>query len=181
MKNEKRRLLQKRVCPHRAFLYISGRLWISCHHPRIDSSNPRQFALFGGFLLALTCAFSRQSNMPRSAPKPCSAPGCGVLVHDGSGRCAKHPRATWGKQPTATKRVTGRRLQQMRQELFRRSPLCAECERLGRVTLATQRDHIKPLAEGGTDDDDNVQALCGPCHEGKSLQERLRGQRRSRL
>lgn len=173
--------MQKGVCPHRAFLYISGKLWNSCHHPRIDRPNPRQFALLGGFLLAFMRAFRRRTDMPRSAPKPCTAPGCGVLVHDGSGRCAKHPRVAWGKQPTATKRVTGRRLQQLRQELFRRSPLCAECERLGRVSLATQRDHIKPLAEGGADDDDNVQGLCEPCHEEKSLQERLRAQRRARL
>lgn len=162
-------------------MYISGKLWNSCHHPRIDRPNPRQFTLFGGFLLAFTRSIRKRADMPRSAPKPCTAPGCGVLVHDGSGRCAKHPRQAWGKQVTATKRVTGRRLQQLRQELFRRSPLCAECERLGRVTLATQRDHIKPLAEGGTDDDTNVQGLCEPCHEEKSLQERLRAQRRARL
>lgn len=154
-------------------MYISGKLWISCHHPRINRPNPRQCKLFGGFLLV--------PPMARSAPKPCTAPGCGALVHDGSGRCPKHPRPAWGKQASATKRVTGRRLQQLRQELFRRSPLCAECERQGLVTLATQRDHIKPLAEGGADSEDNVQGLCEPCHEGKSLQERLRAQRRGRL
>lgn len=51
----------------------------------------------------------------------------------------------------------------MRDRLFTGSPLCVECERLGLVTLATQRDHIKPLAEGGTDDDSNVQGLCHAC------------------
>lgn len=68
----------------------------------------------------------------------------------------------------------------MRAELFAREPLCAECKRLGRVTLATQRDHIKPLAEGGVDDETNVQGLCEPCHEAKSLAEALRGRLRSR-
>lgn len=63
----------------------------------------------------------------------------------------------------------------MRASLFTSSPLCVECERMGRVTLATQRDHIKPLAEGGTDDDSNVQGLCSSCHEDKSLAEALRG------
>lgn len=67
----------------------------------------------------------------------------------------------------------------MRAALFTSNPLCVECERLGRVTLATQRDHIKPLAEGGTDDDSNVQGLCHDCHEGKSLAEALRGRRRA--
>jgi 5-methylcytosine-specific restriction protein A len=69
----------------------------------------------------------------------------------------------------------------MRAELFARAPLCAMCEAAGRVTLATQRDHIKPLAEGGADDQSNEQGLCVPCHEAKSLKERIRGQMRSRF
>ena len=68
----------------------------------------------------------------------------------------------------------------MRADLFQRNPLCVECQRLGRVTLATQRDHIKPLAEGGTDDADNEQGLCHECHEAKSKAESLRGRHRSR-
>jgi len=67
----------------------------------------------------------------------------------------------------------------MRADLFQRDPLCAECSRHGRVTLATQRDHIKPLAEGGADDETNEQGLCDDCHEEKSLAEALRGRRRS--
>lgn len=116
--------------------------------------------------------------MPVSAPKPCNAPGCGVLVRDGSSRCPKHPRAQWAKNVTATKRVTGRKLQTMRAALFTRSPLCVMCEEKGRTTLATQRDHIVPLAEGGADADDNVQALCAACHELKSKAESARGVRR---
>ena len=116
--------------------------------------------------------------MPLAPPKPCSQPGCGVLVHDGSSRCAKHPRPQWTKKPTATKRITGRKLQAMRADLFRRKPLCAECERNGRVTLATQRDHIVPLAEGGLDDHTNEQGLCESCHDTKSATEAARGRRR---
>lgn len=118
--------------------------------------------------------------MPSAAPKPCSHPGCGILVRDGSGRCAKHQRVDWAKKPDAPKRITGRALQKARIDLFSRAPLCAECRRKGRVTLATERDHIKPLAEGGTDTDDNVQGLCGPCHDAKSAAERLRGRARAR-
>lgn len=117
--------------------------------------------------------------MPVSAPRPCTHPGCGVLVRDGSGRCAKHPKPQWSKPATATKRITGRKLQAMRAELFARDPLCAECKRQGRVTLATQRDHIKALAEGGADDDGNVQGLCADCHEAKSKAEAARGVRRA--
>jgi 5-methylcytosine-specific restriction protein A len=65
----------------------------------------------------------------------------------------------------------------MRAELFARNPLCVECEKRGITRLATQRDHIKPLFEGGADDDSNTQGLCEECHEGKSLQESIRSRR----
>lgn len=117
--------------------------------------------------------------MPKSAPRPCNQPGCGVLVRDGGNRCPRHPKEVWVKPPDATKRITGRKLQRMRAALFTRDPLCAECRRHGRVTLATQRDHIKPLAEGGLDDESNEQGLCHACHEAKSLAEAARGRRRA--
>lgn len=114
--------------------------------------------------------------MPVAAPRPCTHPGCGALVRDGSGRCAKHPKPAWAvKKPTPTKRITGRRLQRMRAELFATDPLCAECQRQGRVTVATQRDHITPLCDGGADDAGNVQGLCEPCHATKSQAEARRG------
>lgn len=103
-----------------------------------------------------------------------------MLVRDGSGRCAKHPREQWLHKPTATKRITGRRLQAMRAALFAADPLCVECRNKGRVTLAAHRDHVIPLAEGGADDSSNEQGLCTECHDAKSLRERMRGAQRSR-
>lgn len=47
--------------------------------------------------------------------------------------------------------------------------LCQVCMRKGLVTLATQVDHIKPKAKGGTDDEANCQAICTPCHAAKTL------------
>lgn len=108
--------------------------------------------------------------MPSAAPKPCTQ--CGTLVRDGSARCAAH-KVVWLKRKP-TKRITGRRLQAMRADLFSRQPTCEECARHGRVRLATQRDHKVPLAEGGADDRSNEQALCDECHEAKSLAEALR-------
>lgn len=39
-------------------------------------------------------------------------------------------------------------------------------------------DHIINVAEGGTDDDDNLQVLCPICHEVKTRTEAIRGKRR---
>lgn len=43
---------------------------------------------------------------------------------------------------------------------------------------ATIADHIIPLAEGGTHDENNGQALCEPCHDAKTKQEIARGRAR---
>lgn len=44
--------------------------------------------------------------------------------------------------------------------------LCQMCKRPGYLV-----DHIKPLCEGGSDDDSNKQLLCAPCHDEKSARE----------
>jgi 5-methylcytosine-specific restriction protein A len=57
------------------------------------------------------------------------------------------------------------------QVLKRDSHLCQPCLRNGRVYPATQVDHIKPKAKGGTDDLANLEAICPPCHEAKTAAE----------
>ena len=55
-------------------------------------------------------------------------------------------------------------------------PLCAECERHGRVTPVYLVDHIRPH-EGNYDlfwDEANWQSMCNPCHEEKHKGERWR-------
>lgn len=110
--------------------------------------------------------------MPTAAPKPCVV--CQTLVTDGGQRCQAHARKVWSKYADAPKRVTGRRLQAQRHALFSREPLCRLCAQRGLATVATIRDHIVPLAEGGTDDDTNIQPICAACDEVKSAAERLR-------
>ena len=79
------------------------------------------------------------------------------------------------------RRLSGRALQQARLELFSREPLCRKCKANGRTSVATQRDHIIPLAEGGTEEDSNIQALCEPCHGEKTAEEAKRGAARARF
>ena len=117
--------------------------------------------------------------MPVASPKPCI--DCGALVSDGTTRCDLHKRPAWTKRDDAPKRRTGRWLQRERDRLFSYEPLCRECGRQGRVTLAVIRDHIVPLSEGGTDDDDNIQPLCQACSDVKTEAEKARGLARAGL
>ena len=40
---------------------------------------------------------------------------------------------------------------------------------------ADQVDHIIPVARGGTDDSDNLQAVCRSCHASKTASEAVHG------
>jgi 5-methylcytosine-specific restriction protein A len=48
------------------------------------------------------------------------------------------------------------------------------------VEVATVRDHVVPLAEGGLDAEVNTQALCQTCSDAKTQDEARRGMQRSR-
>lgn len=106
--------------------------------------------------------------------KPCTYPGCRELTN--TGRCEQHKRKAWtgGKE---TPRMTGRKLQKFREILFNEQPLCVECLKLDRVSVATIRDHIIPLAEGGEDIPENTQPLCQACSDAKTKEESKRGRR----
>lgn len=118
--------------------------------------------------------------MPVSAPKPCRHPGCGQLVRDGSGFCPDHQRARPGSfadksRGTRHQRGYGAAWDALRKVVMQRDAgLCQPCRGDERVTLATMVDHIKPRAEGGTDDLDNLQAICRECHSRKTDVEKNR-------
>lgn len=82
----------------------------------------------------------------------------------------KHNRKAWQRDPNKPdNRTRGRRGVELRQRRLAAEPLCRHCRAEGRVTQATVPDHIIPLARGGSDDDDNIQCLCGPCHAIKTV------------
>ena len=113
--------------------------------------------------------------------KYCSVPACRTLVPRGRGRCADHERPAWGTGASERLRVRGRTLQRLRADLFRRHPLCVLClaKQPQRVSAATIRDHVIPLAEGGSDEETNVQAICAQCHQQKTERESQRGKQRA--
>jgi 5-methylcytosine-specific restriction protein A len=89
------------------------------------------------------------------------------------------PRPAWTSthgQP----RIRGRKLQRLRQRLFDAHPLCVVCLAQGKYTIATIRDHIVNVAEGGADNETNTQAICESCHAQKTQTEAERGKARAR-
>lgn len=113
----------------------------------------------------------------KSAPKPCTHPSCGVLVHDGSRRCPKHAKqqrqATDAQRGTSSERGYSYAWQQAREGFLRKHPLCAKHEKRGEVVAATVVDHIKPH-RGDKDlfwDRTNWQPLCKRCHDIKTATE----------
>lgn len=65
-------------------------------------------------------------------------------------------------------RIRGRRGVLLRQQVKREEVLCKSCLAKGRIAAVEEVDHIIPLSKGGTNDRDNLQALCKECHEAKT-------------
>ena len=114
--------------------------------------------------------------MPSRAPKPCRTPSCGGLSRDGSGYCNNHQKQKCGwntpNRGTRHQRGYGSAWVKIRKRILKRDKgLCQPCMKLGLLSTANTVDHIIPKAEGGTDDANNLQAICDPCHNAKTRQE----------
>lgn len=59
--------------------------------------------------------------------------------------------------------------------LARDGGMCQACKREGRVTLASEVDHVKRLEDGGSNDDANLESICTPCHKAKTAAENRGG------
>ena len=61
-------------------------------------------------------------------------------------------------------RIRGRRGQVLRRQRLGNQPLCEDCWAKGKAIPANVPDHVKPLALGGEDVDENIRCLCNECH-----------------
>ena len=109
--------------------------------------------------------------MPMLPQRPCPVGGCPVL-----GPCAKHRRAPVPKpekrlyddrRGSSAQRGYGYAWQKRRAEYINKHPYCVRC---GKPT--TDVDHKMPRSRGGSDDDSNLQSLCGYCHKQKTAREK---------
>ena len=89
-------------------------------------------------------------------------------------------RKPWADRGSRHERGYGARWDRIRQEALKRDKhLCQPCQTKGRVTPAKEVDHIVPKSKGGTDDLDNLQSICVPCHRDKTDAEAAEAQGRT--
>jgi 5-methylcytosine-specific restriction protein A len=111
--------------------------------------------------------------MGKAAPRPCTHPGCGVLVHDG-GRCPRHValvrHETDQRRAQSGTRIYGSRWKRARAAFLRDRPLCTQCGQSGLLRPAIVVDHITPHGGDMTLfwEQDNWQSMCKPCHDRKT-------------
>lgn len=101
--------------------------------------------------------------MPR-AKTVCSEARCLKTAQD-RGKCRLHKRPAWqGSQRNINRPSSWRTTRTL--ALRRDGRLCVLCGQ-----AATEVDHIKPIALGGSWSLDNAQSLCGSCHLLKTMRE----------
>jgi len=80
---------------------------------------------------------------------------------------------SWRQGKNSTQRGYGYRWQKAREGYLAKHPLCVECEREGKVVVATDLDHIIPHRGDQVLfwRESNWMALCKPCHSKKTATE----------
>lgn len=126
--------------------------------------------------------------MPYAAPTPCRKPGCVTSciapycpAHEAYGdeQANAVRRRLDAKRGNSNSRGYGRRWREgTRERILRRDPVCkctnekcTACWGRGCRHGSRHVDHITSRIAGGSDDDDNLQGLCGPCHSYKTATE----------
>lgn len=103
----------------------------------------------------------------RHARRICGAPGCAQLEP-----CPVHPpRPAWRTSAGVSRQRRGYDAahEAMRRRVFDEEPCCALCGRQGQG--GDHLDHVRPKAQGGSDERANLRRVCDSCHRTKSSRE----------
>ncbi len=109
---------------------------------------------------------------------------CGKCMKVHAESCPK--RKAWDNAGTPHKKRSGRGgrpWRRKRQQIFERDNFLCQIHLVKGLRFSVDLhgdnggvcDHIKPLAEGGSDDGDNLQTICQSCDTEKTQAESLRG------
>ncbi len=102
------------------------------------------------------------------------------LQHDWTAPGKRKRRAWDHGGRTRQERGYGREWERLRKQVIERDKyLCQACLRATpqRVTQGREVDHKLAKANGGTDELDNLELLCGPCHRAKTARDNGRSVR----
>lgn len=122
----------------------------------------------------------------------CAYPGCHMPAPRGERYCDRHKEVgvkrdaamaekakkyrdarRRSKKGSTAQRGYGGRWQALRKRFISQHPYCEQCMKEGRLTPATDVDHIKPHRGCARllFDENNLQALCHECHSRKTAME----------
>jgi len=97
--------------------------------------------------------------MPHRPASPCSKPGCPHRKPCPVHKAQRSPDT----RPSAAARGYDQKWRRIRAAFLKKYSVCVVCG-----NQAMEVDHIMPLEAGGTNDWDNLQALCKRCHSQKT-------------
>ncbi len=108
--------------------------------------------------------------MPMKPKRPCRYSGCPKLTDHKSGYCADHRKMMQQHYDHFARGYDNHKRydenwRRIRNRYIASHSLCERCQSQGRFAEAKLVHHIKPLAEGGTHEESNLQSLCVSCHE----------------
>lgn len=116
--------------------------------------------------------------MPSLPGKTCRVQGCAkVATIKNKGFCEDHKHKSWEQHQ---KRLDGQKRiyqlpiwRKLRAFVINRAGgLCENCFKNGMIVVGTDVDHIRPISQGGAEDDEsNLQLLCKACHAAKTARE----------
>lgn len=100
--------------------------------------------------------------VPYRASAPCSFGNCAALAVR-AGRCAEHQRkqAERNEAPRESPSVRGydANWNHIRARFLKENPWCEQCDQ-----PSSEAHHVVEIRNGGTHSEDNLMALCKPCH-----------------
>lgn len=65
-------------------------------------------------------------------------------------------------------RITGYAWMKIREQVLRLEPICYICKAKGKITLATEVDHVVALINGGSNELSNLRGICTSDHVAKT-------------
>ena len=96
----------------------------------------------------------------------CAYPRCAQIIRTKYCDAHKHIQSDIlrGTRGTTSQQGYGTQWQKIRDRYLKLHPLCVDCKTQGIIKPAKEVHHRIELRKGGTNEDDNLQSLCKPCH-----------------